>query len=132
MLKEFKAFAFKGNVMDLAVAVILGVAFGAVVSALVANVLMPVIAAIVGQPSFDNLTLSIGDSAILYGTFLTALVNFLLVALALFLVVRAVNTALATNKAEEPSDIRPCPYCLTNIPVEASRCSACTSEVAVA
>ena len=132
MLKEFKAFAFKGNVLDLAVAVILGIAFGAVITSLVNDVLMNIVAAIVGEPDFSSLTFELGDGVIRYGAFLTALVNFLLVAFALFLVVRSVQRALARNKGEEPSDVHPCPYCLTNIPVEASRCSACTSEVPAA
>ncbi len=129
MLKEFKAFAFKGNVLDLAVAVILGIAFGAVINSAVNDVLMNMVAAIVGEPDFSSLTFTIGDGVIRYGSFLTALANFVLVAFALFLVVKSVQRALARNRSEEPSDVRPCPYCLTNIPVEASRCSACTSEV---
>lgn len=88
-LQGFRDFLMKGNVLDLAIAIILGVAFGGVVSALVAGVLMPLIAAIAGQPNFDALTLTIGDGVIAYGTFLTALVNFLIVGASLYLIVRA-------------------------------------------
>jgi large conductance mechanosensitive channel len=91
MLAEFKAFAFRGNMIDLAVAVILGLAFAAVITALVDHVLMPIITAIFGQPNFSSLVLDIGDGEIRYGIFLNALVSFLLIALALFFVIRAVN-----------------------------------------
>jgi len=89
-LQGFRDFLMKGNVLDLAIAIILGVAFGGVISALVAGVLMPLIAAIVGEPNFDALTFTIGDGVIAYGTFLTALVNFVIVGASLYLIVRAV------------------------------------------
>ena len=128
MWKEFKEFAFRGNVIELAVAVILGLAFGAVITSLVNDVLMNLIAAAIGQPDFSRLTFTVGDAVIRYGAFLNALVNFLLVALALFLVVKAVNRATRKPADEEPT-VRECPYCLTTIPARASRCSACTMEV---
>ncbi|MGH2723850.1 MAG: large conductance mechanosensitive channel protein MscL [Actinomycetota bacterium] len=128
MLKEFKAFALRGNVLDLAVAVILGIAFGAVVASLVDDVLMNLIAAIFGQPDFSELTFTVNDSVIRYGSFINALVNFLLISLALFLVVRVVNRAMGVRK-DEPPAMRECPFCRTSIPVAASRCSACTSQV---
>ena len=128
MWKEFKEFAFRGNVIELAVAVILGLAFGVVITSLVNDVLMNLIAAAIGQPDFSRLTFTVGDAVIRYGAFLNALVNFLLVALALFLIVKAVNRATRTPADEEPS-VRECPYCLTTIPARASRCSACTMEV---
>lgn len=93
MLKEFKNFIFRGNLLDLATAVILGVAFNAVVQALVNGVLMPLIAAIVGKPNFDELTLGVGDGVVLYGTFLTQLVNFLIVAAVIFLILKAATRA---------------------------------------
>lgn len=93
MLKEFKNFIFRGNLLDLATAVILGVAFNAVVQALVNGVLMPLIAAIVGKPNFDELTLGIGDGVVLYGTFLTQLVNFLIVAAVIFVILKAATRA---------------------------------------
>lgn len=89
LLKDFREFALKGNVIDLAVAVVIGVAFNAVVTSLVNDVIMPFVAAIIGKPNFDALTLTIGDTAIYYGRFLTALVNFLIVAATLFVIIRS-------------------------------------------
>lgn len=102
MIDEFKAFVLRGNILELAVAVILGTAFAAVVASFTDGVLMPIIAAIFGKPNFDSLTLDIGDGVVLYGTFLTAVVNFLIVALALFFVLKAA-TRLAREKEEEES-----------------------------
>lgn len=89
LLKDFREFALKGNVVDLAVAVVIGVAFNAVVTSLVNDVVMPLIAAIIGKSNFDDLTLMLGDTAIYYGRFLTALVNFLIVAATLFVIIRS-------------------------------------------
>jgi large conductance mechanosensitive channel len=89
LLKDFRDFALKGNVIDLAVAVVIGVAFNAVVTSLVNDVIMPVIAAIVGKPDFDDLTITLGDTPVYYGRFLTALVNFLIIAATLFVIVRS-------------------------------------------
>ncbi|MFM8304947.1 MAG: large conductance mechanosensitive channel protein MscL [Actinomycetota bacterium] len=89
LLKDFRDFALKGNVVDLAVAVVIGVAFNAVVNSLVNDVIMPFVAALVGKPNFDDLTVVIGDGAVYYGRFLTALVNFLIIAATLFVIVRA-------------------------------------------
>lgn len=130
MLKEFKAFALRGNLFDLAVAVILGLAFNAVVQALVNGVLMQLIAAIFGQPNFNSLSFSLNGTPIRYGLFLTALVSFFLVALALFFIVRAANRMLQPQGAPpEPPKTRECPYCFTPIALDATRCSACTSKV---
>jgi large conductance mechanosensitive channel len=130
MIDEFKEFALKGNLIEIAVAFILGLAFSAVVTSLVDDIVLQVIAAILGQPSFNRLTININDSVIRYGAFLTALLNFLLIAFVLFLIVKAVNR-LDRRPAEEPAPAtRNCPYCLTPIPAAARRCSACTSEVA--
>lgn len=101
MLKEFKEFISRGNVVDLAVAVVLGIAFGAVVDSFVKDVLMQIVAAIVGKPDFSSLTFGLGDSEILYGSFLTAVVNFLLIAFAVFLVVKAINTLSNLRRREE-------------------------------
>jgi large conductance mechanosensitive channel len=131
LIDEFKAFALRGNLVDLAVAVILGLAFNAVVLSLVNDVFLQIVAAIVGEPDFSELSIDIGEgrdrTEILYGSFLTALINFLLVAFVLFLVVKAVNRA--TRRQEEPPSVRECPYCKTNVPVTATRCSACTSQL---
>jgi large conductance mechanosensitive channel len=89
LLKDFREFALKGNVIDLAVAVVIGVAFNAVVTSLVNDVIMPFIAALIGKPNFDDLTLMLGDTAIYYGRFLTAIVNFLIVAATLFVIIRS-------------------------------------------
>jgi large conductance mechanosensitive channel len=88
-MKDFRAFVMRGNVLDLAVAVVIGVAFNAVVNSLVNDVIMPFIAAIIGKPNFDDLTITLGDTAIYYGKFLTALVNFLIIAATLFVIIRS-------------------------------------------
>lgn len=130
IIAEFKAFAFRGNLIDLAVAVILGLAFNQVVQSIVDGVLMPLVAAIFGQPDFDSLHIDVGEAAILYGLFLTALVKFFLIALALFFIVRAVNRLLHPQGAPaQPPKTRECPYCFTVIPLVATRCSGCTSQV---
>jgi large conductance mechanosensitive channel len=130
MWREFRAFALRGNLLDLAVAVILALAFNAVVQALVDGVLMQLVGALIGQPSFDAPSFDLRGTEIRYGTFLTALVNFVLVALALFFVVKAANRALAPSGApSEPPKTRERPYCFTPIALEATRCSACTSHV---
>ncbi len=107
VVNEFKAFILRGNVLDLAVAVVIGVAFGAVVDAFTDGILMALIAAIVGEPNFDDVTLNLGEGRILIGTFLTALVNFLLIALALFLVIKA--AARLMPRKPEPADEAPVP-----------------------
>jgi large conductance mechanosensitive channel len=127
MLKEFRDFALRGNLIELAVAVILGLAFNAVVQSLVDDVLMNLIAAILGRPDFSNLTVRLGEGEIGYGAFLTAVVNFILIAFVLFLVVRALNR-LAARREEAPEQVQ-CPFCKTSIPVEATRCPACTSDI---
>jgi len=101
MLKEFKEFISRGNVVDLAIAVVIGAAFTAVITAFANGVLMNLIAAIFGKPNFDALTLSIGKGVIEYGKFLTALVNFLIVAVALFIVIKALNAMQGLRKRDE-------------------------------
>jgi large conductance mechanosensitive channel len=130
MIQEFKKFAFRGNLVDLAVAVILGLAFSTVVTALVDGIFMQLIAAAVGRPDFSRLTFDVAGTPIRYGEFLTALVNFLVIAFVLFLIVRGINRAMSLRgEKEEPPKMRDCPFCLTSIPVNAQRCSACTSHV---
>jgi large conductance mechanosensitive channel len=124
MLKEFKDFALKGNLLELAVAFVLGVAFAAVVTSFVDDVIMQLIAAIVGKPDFSDLTFSIGDGVIRYGSFLTALVTFLIIAWVLFLIVKAVQTAMPAKATQ-----RDCPHCLSSIPIGASTCAFCTRDV---
>jgi large conductance mechanosensitive channel len=107
VMSEFKAFILRGNVLDLAVAVIIGVAFGAVVEAFTDGILMALVAAIVGEPNFDDVTVHLGDGRILIGAFLTAFVNFLLIALALFLVIKAAARLMPAKP--EPADEAPVP-----------------------
>ncbi len=110
MLSEFRAFIMRGNVVDLAVAVVLGVAFGAVVTALVDNLLMPLIAMLVGQPDFAGLTVTVNDAVFGYGMFINALVNFLLVALAIFFfIVKPMQRAMSARQREEVAADPPAP-----------------------
>jgi large conductance mechanosensitive channel len=110
MLKDFRAFVMRGNVLDLAVAVVIGIAFNAVVTSLVNDVIMQIIAAIAGKPNFNDLTFTIGDGIIYYGRFLTALINFLIIAATLFVIIRAFEELQKRRKAsgeievEEQSD----------------------------
>jgi large conductance mechanosensitive channel len=130
MLREFKAFILRGNVVDLAVGLVIGVAFGAVVTTFVANMLMPLIAAIFGKPSFSDLSFTINGSQFKYGLFVDALVAFLLIAIALFFfVVKPINALNARARREPPPepDTTKCPECLSVIPVAARRCAYCTA-----
>lgn len=132
---EFRAFILRGNVLDLAVAVIIGAAFGAVVTSLVENILTPLIAAIFGKPDFSNLSFTINNSQIMYGAFLNAVIAFLLVAAALFFfVIKPFNMLMSRRKQQVEADptTRECPYCLTVVPIAATRCSACTSDLKAA
>jgi large conductance mechanosensitive channel len=133
--REFKAFILRGNVVDLAVAVVIGVAFGAVVTALVADLITPLIAAIFGKPDFSNLTFTINKSQFLYGDFLNAVITFLSVAAAIFFfVVKPLNMLMARRKTEPPADPteRDCPFCYSTVPIKATRCAFCTSELPTA
>jgi large conductance mechanosensitive channel len=130
MFKEFKAFALRGNVVDLAIGVMIGVAFNAMVTSLVNDVLMNFVAAVFGEPNFNALRADLGRGIIRYGAFLTSVVNFVIVALTLFFVVKAINRLVKRKGADpEPPSTHPCPFCMINIPVKATRCSGCTSEV---
>ena len=131
-MDEFKAFILRGNMVDLAVAVVIGAAFGAVVTSLVKDIIMPIIGIFGGQPSFDDYKWTINGSNINYGTFLTVLIAFLiLAAVVFFFVVKPVNWLMSRRKTELPADptTRDCPYCLSSIPVAATRCPFCTSDV---
>ena len=136
MLREFRAFVLRGNMVDLAVAVVIGTAFTAVVNALVADLITPLIAAVGGEPDFGDLAFTINGSRFAYGHFLNALLTFLLVAtVVFFLVVKPVNALMAALAPEEPepeAPTRPCPDCLSQIPRAATRCAFCTSAVAPA
>jgi len=131
-VKEFRQFLLRGNVVDLAVAVVIGIVFGAVVTALVADLVTPLIAAIFGQPDFSNLTFTINKSVFKYGDFINAVITFVIVAaVVFFFVVKPVNALISRSRREPPSDptTRRCPECLSEIPIEARRCAFCTSQV---
>lgn len=133
LINDFKAFLLRGNVVDLAVAVVIGAAFGAVVTAFVADFLTPLIAAIGGQQDFSALDFTINGSTFRYGDFINQLISFILIAAAVFFaVVVPMNAYLARSRKEPPPDpsVRKCPECLSDIPAEAHRCAFCASEVA--
>ncbi len=144
MLKEFKEFALRGSVLDLAIGIIIGGAFGTIVNSFVADILMPPIGLLLGNADLSNLFLNLsggqfdtlaaaeeaGAVTINYGLFINSLVDFVIIAFALFLIVRQVNRL--QRKAEEaPAEptTKKCPYCLSEIPLEATRCPHCTSEL---
>lgn len=132
MLKDLKKFILRGNVIDLAVAVVIGAAFTGVVNSLVKDLFTPIIAAIAGQPDFSSLSFTINDSQLNYGNFLNALFAFLTVALAMFfLVVQPINRLMNytnRNKKAEPGEIE-CKQCLSKIPAKAKICKFCGSPV---
>jgi large conductance mechanosensitive channel len=132
MLREFREFIMRGNVIDLAVAVVLGAAFGAVVTSLVENFIMPLIALIGGQPDFSSIAFSISDTEFGVGAFLNALVSFLIIALVIFFfVVKPMNALMErVRRGETTPDPTTgvCNFCKTEIPLEATRCPHCTSE----
>lgn len=132
MLKEFKAFVLKGNVVDLAVAVVIGAAFGKVVDALVKNLLTPLVA-IPGTTDFSSLKFTVSDSDFLYGAFINEVISFLLIAVAVFFfVVKPMNVLIARRnrgQAEPDPTTRDCPECLSAIPIAATRCAHCTTKV---
>jgi large conductance mechanosensitive channel len=144
MLKEFKEFAMRGNVLDMAVGIIIGAAFGGIVTSFVNDILMPPIGLLLGRVDFSNLFLTLrgdpfvtlaqakaaGTTTLNYGVFLNTLVNFLIVAFAVFLLIRQVNKL---RRQPEPAPAAPttkeCPYCISGIPIKATRCPHCTSEL---
>lgn len=131
MLKEFKAFLLRGNVVDLAVAVVIGAAFGAVIASFVANILTPLIA-IPGTTDFSDLKVTIGGGTFMYGQFLNDLLAFILIAAAVFFfVVKPINTLMARRKTQPDveSETKECPECLSNIPNAARRCAFCTTTL---
>ncbi len=133
-MKGFKQFIMRGNVLDLAVAVVMGGAFGAVVTALVKDLLTPLIAAIVGKPDFSAIKFEVNASKFLIGDFINALISFILIAAAVyFFVILPMNTLMARmRRGEAPPDptSKECPECLSSIPIAAKRCAFCTSPVA--
>jgi len=133
IIKEFKQFLLRGNVVDLAVGVVIGSAFGSVVAALVSDILTPFIAAVAKVPDFSGLSLTLNGSLFKYGHFINALISFVLVSAAVFFfVVKPMNLLIKRSRKEPPADptTKKCKECLSEIPVEASRCSHCTQVAA--
>jgi len=131
MFKGFRDFILRGNVMDLAVAVIIGAAFTGIVTALTANIINPLLGAVIGKPNFDYLVGHINGGEIKYGSFLTAIINFLLIASVVyfFLVLPTQYLLKKFNPPAEPPATKPCPQCLGDIPLAATRCKFCTQPV---
>ena len=146
MLREFKEFAMRGNVLDLAIGVIIGVAFGTVVTSLVNDIIMPPIGLAMGGMDFKDLFISLngqtypslaaaktaGAPVIAYGNFLNTVINFLIVAFAIFLLVKQVNRFKKPVPASEAPSTKECPHCAMSIPAKANRCPQCTSDLRVA
>jgi large conductance mechanosensitive channel len=133
MINDFKKFILRGNVVDLAVAVVVGAAFNSVIQDIVKDLITPLIAAIGGKPNFANLSFKLHDSTFMYGDVLNAFISFLIIACVIFFfVVQPINKlqslANRSKKPEEPTD-RKCPECLSTIPKAASRCAFCTAKV---
>lgn len=144
MLREFKEFIARGNVVDLAIAVVIGAAFGKIVTSFVEGVLMPPIGLLLGRVDFSNLFIDLsgqrptslvdaqlkGLPVIAYGTFFNDVINFLIIALVVFMIIKAINKLRAAPPP--PPNTKDCAYCLTAIPLEATRCAACCSDLAAA
>lgn len=147
MIKEFREFILRGNVLDLAIGFIMGAAFGSIVNSLVKDVIMPPIGLVLGKVDFANLFIPLdgktypslkaaqdaGASTLNYGLFITTIIQFVIIAFVVFLLVRAVNRMMPKPKVvpEEPKT-KECPYCLTQVPIKATRCPACTSDLKTA
>jgi large conductance mechanosensitive channel len=147
MFKEFKEFAMRGNVLDMAVGIVVGAAFGSIVTSFVSDVLMPPIGLLLGKVDFSNLFVTLrgphlasvaqaktaGAVTLNYGLFLNTLINFLIVAFAVFLLVRQVNRLMPKPApAPAPPAMKDCKFCCSSIPLQATRCPHCTSELATA
>jgi large conductance mechanosensitive channel len=136
MLQDFKKFILRGNTVELAVAVVVGAAFGAIVTALVKDLITPLIAAIGGQPDFSDLTFTIHKSKFLYGDFINAVISFLIIAtVVFFLIIQPINKLTErANRNKVPADPtdKKCPECLSTIPKKATRCAFCTATLKAA
>lgn len=143
MLKEFKEFAMRGNVLDMAVGIIIGAAFGKIIASLVDDILMPPIGRLLGNVDFSNLFLSLtgqhydtlaaakaaGAATVNYGVFINTVINFLIVAFAIFMLIRQVNKMKRPVPAPAAPTTKDCPYCFSAVAIKATRCSHCTSEL---
>lgn len=128
MLKEFKDFVMRGNVLDLAVAVIIGGAFGKIVSSLVNDMLMPLIGLVMGQVNFSELAWTVGNASVKWGSFVQTVIDFLIVAFVIFLIVRTANKMKKPAPVAAPTT-KECPHCFSSINIKATRCPNCTSEL---
>jgi large conductance mechanosensitive channel len=131
-VKDFKEFLLRGNLVDMAVGIVIGVAFAAVVTALVGDLITPLIAAIGGKPDFGNLSFTINKSHFLYGAFINAVLTFVIIAAVIFfLVVKPVNALMARYRTEPDVEqtTKDCPHCLSSIPIGASKCAFCTADL---
>jgi len=146
MLKEFRDFAMRGNVLDMAIGIIIGAAFGKIVSSFVSDILMPPLGLLLGKVDFSNLFVSLsgqsypslaaakaaGAPTLNYGLFLNTILDFLIVAFAIFLLIRQVNRFAKKPEAPAPPATKECPYCISAMPLKATRCPHCTSELRAA
>jgi len=131
MLKEFKEFAVKGNAIDMAVGLVVGAAFGKVVTSLVNDIIMPPIGLLVGKVDFSSLVIELNDKTMIkFGMFINTLIDFAIVTFAIFLVIKQINRLKKTPPPAEPTT-KDCPKCCSSIPIKASRCPHCTSDLAV-
>ena len=128
MFKEFKNFVMRGNVLDLAVAVIIGGAFGKIITSLVNEMLMPIIGLVMGGVNFSGLAITVGAAVIKWGAFVQTILDFLIVASVIFLIVKVANKLKKPEPVAEPV-IKECPHCFSIIPIKATRCPHCTSEL---
>ena len=132
MLKEFKEFVMRGNVLDLAVAVIIGGAFKSIIGSLVKDILMPLIGLAMGGVDFASLSFAVGDAVVTYGVFIQAVVDFIIIAFVIFMIIRTANN-MKKKEEEAPAPAEPttkeCPHCITEISIKATRCPNCTSEL---
>ncbi|MDQ3004883.1 MAG: large conductance mechanosensitive channel protein MscL [Chloroflexota bacterium] len=128
MFKEFKEFAMRGNVLELAVAVIIGGAFGKIITSLVNDVLMPLIGLVLGGVNFSELAFTVGAAVVRWGAFVQSILDFVIVAFVIFMIVRAMNRMQRPAPVVAPTT-KECPYCFSTIPLKATRCPNCTSEL---
>ena len=128
MLKEFKAFVIRGNVLDLAVAVIIGGSFGKIVTSLVNDIIMPLIGLIIGGIDFSGLAFTVGSAKVTYGNFINNVLNFLIIAIVIFLIVKVANSTKKPAPEAEPTQ-KECPHCFSTISIKATRSPNCTSEL---
>ena len=133
MFKEFKEFAMKGNVIDMAVGIVIGAAFTSIVNEVV-NILMSFVAALTGAVKFDELAVDVAGVNVTYGAVIQSIISFLIVAFAMFLIVKSMNKAASLTKKEEVVEeptTKECPYCFSEVPIKATRCPHCTSELEI-